>query len=194
MAEKKNVYQVILNRRSIRRFIQKPLPLSLLEQMVDAARVAPSAANLQPLEYLIVTEKNLCKKVFQTLSWAGYLKPRWTPAEHEQPMAYILILTKIDGSKYEKWDIGLSAENIILVAEDNNIGSCMLLKINRKKLREIFKIPAQFEIDSIIALGYKAEHPVVEERDDTVKYWRDENDLLHVPKRNLKNILHINKF
>ena len=194
MSEKEDVYSVILKRRSVRRFTQEPLRLSVLEKMINAARVAPSAANLQPLEYLIVTEKHLCAKVFQTLSWAGYLKPRWAPAENERPTAYILILTKIEGSKYEKWDIGLSAENIMLVAEENNIGSCMLLKINRKQLREIFNIPLLYEIDSVIALGYKAEHPVLEERDDTVIYWRDENDVLHVPKRKLKSILHINKF
>ena len=49
-------------------------------------------------------------------------------------------------------------------------------------------------VDSVIALGYKAEHPVVDDLVDSVKYWRDENEILHVPKRKLEDVMHINSF
>ena len=189
-----SVYEAILSRRTIRRFKQKPVDVKLLKRFVNAARVAPSAANLQPLEYFIISEKKLCAQVFETLGWAGYIKPKWTPDESEQPTAYIVILVREDLNKYYKWDVGLSAENIMLVAEEENIGSCILLNINRKKLREILGIPDSLYIDSVIALGYKSETAIMEDMVDSVEYYRDENDVLHVPKRKITDILHINKF
>ena len=74
-----NVYESILSRRSIRRFKQKEISLDILKKIVNSARLAPSAANLQPLEYLVITDKNLCSKIFETIGWAGYIKPKWTP-------------------------------------------------------------------------------------------------------------------
>ena len=189
-----SVYEAIRSRRTLRRFKQKPVGVKLLKRFVNAARIAPSAANLQPLEYFVVSEKNLCKQVFETLGWAGYIKPKWTPDKSERPTAYIVILVREDINKYYKWDVGLSAENIMLVAEEENIGSCILLNINRKKLREILGIPDSLYIDSVIALGYKSETAIMEDMVDTVEYYRDENEVLHVPKRKLKDILHINTF
>ena len=189
-----DVYKAIQSRRTIRRFKQRPIDVELLKRFVNAARVAPSAANLQPLEYFIVSEKKLCANVFETLGWAGYIKPKWTPDETERPIAYIVILVREDLNKYYKWDVGLSAENIMLVAEEENIGSCMLLNINRKKLREILCIPDFLLIDSVIALGYKSETAIMEDMIDSVEYYRDEKEILHVPKRKLDDILHINKF
>lgn len=189
-----SVYEAILSRRTIRRFKQKPVDVKLLKKFVNAARVAPSAANLQPLEYFIISEKKLCARVFETLGWAGYIKPKWTPDESEQPTSYIVILVREDLNKYYKWDVGLSAENIMLVAEEENIGSCILLNINRKKLRDILGIPDSLYIDSVIALGYKSETAIMEDMVDSVEYYRDENKVLHVPKRKITDILHINKF
>jgi len=53
------VYQIIMKRRSIRRFKPEKVPYEVLEKLVNAGRVAPSAANLQPLEYIVVDEENL---------------------------------------------------------------------------------------------------------------------------------------
>jgi len=105
-----------------------------------------------------------------------------------------VILVREDLNKYYKWDVGLSAENIMLVAEEENIGSCILLNINRKKLREILGIPDSLYIDSVIALGYKSETAIMEDMVDSVEYYRDENKVLHVPKRKITDILHINTF
>jgi nitroreductase len=188
------VYDVIISRRTIRRFFQKPLDLTVLKQFVNAARLAPSAGNLQPLEYIIVTEKNLCNQLFKTLGWAAYIQPKWTPNEHERPTAYIVILVKDVTNPYYQRDVGFATENIVLAAEAEGLGSCILCNINREKIRLIFKVPQTISVDSVIALGYKAETSIVEEMTDSVKYWRDTDDVLHVPKRKLDDIIHINKF
>ena len=112
-----DVYDAIKSRRSIRRFQQKPIELELLKKFVNAARLAPSAANLQPLEFFIVTEKELCAKVFETIGWAGYIKPKWTPNENKRPAAYIIILNKDSSKDWNIRDSSLSAENIVLTAE-----------------------------------------------------------------------------
>lgn len=189
-----NVYETILSRRTIRRFTQQALAHDMLKKYVNAARLAPSAANLQPLEYIIVDEKNLCDHLFETLEWAAYIQPKWTPRQHERPTAYIIVLVKDIKNPYYQRDVGLATAHIVLSAEADGLGSCILCNINREKIQTIFKIPKEITVDSVIALGYKAEISIVEDLDTSVKYWRDDHDVLHVPKRRLKDIVHINRF
>ena len=189
-----DVYKAVISRRSIRRFQQKPIKLELLKMFVNAARLAPSAANLQPLEFLVVNKKELCNKVFETISWAGYIKPKWTPSPQERPAAYIVMLIKNAENKWYLRDVSLSSENIVIAAEGERIGSCILCNIDRDKIRQILKIPEKIIIDSIIALGYKDEKSVIEDFKDNVEYWRDENNIMHVPKRKLDDVVHINNY
>jgi nitroreductase len=188
------VYDAITSRRSIRRFHQKPIDLKILKKCVNAGRLAPSAANLQPLEYCIVIDKDLCARLFEALHWAAYIQPKWTPKESERPTAYIVVLVRDTKNPYYERDVGLATENIILAAEGEGFGSCILCNIEHVKIQEICNIPLTHAVDSVIALGYKAETSVVEDMIDSVKYWRDDHDVLHVPKRKLDDIIHINRF
>ncbi|MCX6671610.1 MAG: nitroreductase family protein [Euryarchaeota archaeon] len=188
------VYDAIISRRSIRRFQQKPIDLEILKKCMNAGRLAPSAANLQPLEYCIVIDKTLGAQLFETLHWAAYIQPKWTPKETERPTAYIVVLVKDTQNPYYERDVGFATENIVIAAEGEGLGSCILCNIERVKIQDICKIPLTLAVDSVIALGYKAETSVVEDLKDSVKYWRDEKDILHVPKRKLDDIIHINKF
>ncbi len=189
-----DVYDSIVSRRSIRRFQQKPVSPVLLKKFVNAARLAPSAANLQPLEYFIVTDKELCSMIFETIGWAGYITPKWTPSTEERPVAYIVLLVRDINNKYYQRDVSLASENIVLTAEGEGIGSCILCNIDKKRVQEVLEIPEELQVDSIIALGYKAEYPVLEDFKDSVKYWRDVKGVLHVPKRRLDDLVHINRF
>jgi len=189
-----NVYDAIISRRSIRRFHQKPVKLELLKKCVNAGRLAPSAANLQQLEYIIVNDKTLCAHLFEALHWAAYIQPKWIPKETERPTAYIVVLVKDTQNPYYERDVGFATENIVLTAEGEGLGSCILCNIERVKIQELFNIPLELAVDSVIALGYKAETPVVEDLKDSVKYWRDDHEILHVPKRKLDDIIHLNKY
>ena len=117
-----NLYETIIKRRSIRRFKAMPVAFDILENCVNAARLAPSAANLQPLEYIVVDEEPLLDIVFDTLKWANYT------------------------------------------------------------------------IALVVALGYPNESHVEVEFSGSIKYWQDECNVLHVPKRKLGDILHRNSF
>ncbi len=189
-----DVYDAARRRRSVRRFQQKTVSAEVLRSLVDAARVAPSAKNFQPLEYVIVTQPDLCDKLFETLGWAGYLKPSWSPAQKERPPAYIVMLVKREFDQYYQWDSGLAAAHIMLAAEAQGLGTCMLLNVNRIKVKELLNIPEQMATDAVISVGYKAEQPVIEDFQGDVKYWKDEQGTIHVPKRSLSSILHMNRY
>jgi nitroreductase len=191
-----NIENLINKRRSIRRFQQKAVPLSLLKRCVDAARLAPSGANLQPLEYVATVNPVLCKRIFPLIGWAGYLN--WSPSDGESPGGYIVVLKnreiaeagKIDVSKY---DVGMAVENMLLVALAEGISSCVLASVNREKLRELLHIPRELKIELMVAFGYAGELSVVEDMVESIRYYR-EGEVLRVPKRKLEDVLHTDRF
>ncbi|HMA82894.1 MAG TPA: nitroreductase family protein [Candidatus Thermoplasmatota archaeon] len=176
-------------RRSIRRFQQKPISFSILKECVNCARLIPSGKNLQPLEYIIVTDSSLRKKLFSCLHWAGYL-PSWEPSEDEQPMAYIVLINSNKNEGLVAYDVGIASAHIVLFAETKNVGSCILLNIDKQRIEQLLKLPNYYQLEGVIALGYKNESPVIETDDNNREYWLDENQVLHVPKRSLDSILH----
>lgn len=187
------VEQVILKRRSIRGFSQKKIPLSALRKLINAARVAPSAANRQFLEYLVVTKSELRKELFKQLAWAGYIVPRGNPPPGHEPVSYIVILINTKkASRFDIRDIGAAAENIMLLARALGIGTCWLGSIRRDRIRKILAIPKHLTIDTVIALGYPAMRSKVAPFRGSIKYFLDGKGTLHVPKRPLKDILHLN--
>lgn len=189
------LYDLIITRRTIRRFLQKPISEELLKQMINAARLAPSGANLQPLEFIVVNQKRLLESVFATTRWAAYLSPLGTPQPGEQPVAYVVVLInrkiKPSGGQH---DSGAAIMSMILTAWEKGIGSCWIGSIEREKLKQALAIPNHLEIDSVLALGYPAEKPVDVMLEDSIKYWKDDRGVLHVPKRAVEDIVHWNKY
>lgn len=188
----KCTYEIIRGRRSIRRFLQVPVPFSSLMRCVNAARLAPSSGNLQPLEYLIVIEEDRRKVIFENVEWAKYLNRKSKPKEDEQPMAYIIVLHNRDvESRGVDYDVGLACGNMVLTAQEDGISSCIIGSINRREISEALKIPEKYDIKLIVALGYAKEEAIYVEKDD-YRYWR-ENDIHYVPKKPLTKIMHINE-
>ena len=183
-------FECIKRRTSIRRFIQDPISLEDLTIMIDAVRIGPSAANLQTLEYIIVNQPKICEQIFPYTAWAGYLKPSWKPDTHERPTAYIAIVNTRPSNSYIDYDVGIAMAYITLSAQALDIGSCILYKLNRNILKQLLIIPENFELKALIALGRKDELVIREEGSDNVKYWRDEHQVFHVPKKSLSSILH----
>ena len=186
------VCEAIFKRRSVRRFKQEAVPLETLKKLVDAARVAPSAANLQPLRYILVTNPDLRTQIFPALMWAGYIAPEGNPPAGEEPTAYVMVLVNKDVARSDyQLDAGAAVENLILTAIEEGIGSCWLGAIDREKIRDILDVSSDFEIESVVVLGYPNEQPVMEPMKDSIEYWKDETGRLHVPKRSLEEILDV---
>jgi len=184
-----NMYKIILQRRSIRKFKQKKIPRSILKKMANAARLAPSAANLQFVEVLLVDKKELLSQIFSCTKWAGYLYPAATPGEKERPLAYAVILLNTKRSKsLDLRDVGAFCENFMLAGWFFGVGSCWIVSVDRKALRKILKVPDYYQIDSIIGLGYPGHKPKAVDNSLTVKYWQDGKGNFYVPKRPLKEV------
>jgi nitroreductase len=191
----RSFYDVIAGRRTIRRFRPEPVPRELLERLVNVGRLAPSAANLQPLEFIVVDEAGPKAEIFPCLKWAAYITPAGDPGPGEEPAAYIVTLanTKVREKMFE-YDIGAAMENMLLAALAEGVGSCWLLSIDRDKLRAVLGVPEEYRIDSVLALGCPAEEPAVEVMGESCRYWKDADGRLHVPKRALSTVLHRNRF
>ncbi|MDO8684333.1 MAG: nitroreductase family protein [Armatimonadota bacterium] len=178
--------------RSYRRFQQeRRIEEETLRELVDLARMSPSAANLQPLKYIIsaASEKNAL--IFPTLAWAGYLKDWPGPEEGEQPSAYIIVLGDTEISKNVGCDQGIACQSILLGAAEKGIGGCMIGSINRQELRDNLAIPERYEIILVVALGYPKETIELEQAnpEGEIRYYRDQSGVHHVPKRSLEEII-----
>ncbi len=189
------LYDMILTRRSIRQFQSVPVPREALEKMVNAARLAPSAANLQPLEFIVVDDKNLCKNLFPFLKWAAYIAPKGNPKPGKEPVAYIVVLvnTSIRDKAYER-DVGAAIENLVLTAHEQGIASCWLISIDRSNIRDLLFIPESHKVDSVVALGYPDEQSEVVDYKDSIEYWKAEDGRFYVPKRRLADVIHSNRY
>ena len=182
-------YEKIAERLTIRKYTKELVPKEVLVRCVDAARLSPSGMNRQPLKFIIVNNEKLLIEVFQKTSWAGYL-PDYGPSEEEMPRAYIVILLDTKIRQNPGHDVGIAAMSISMVAYDHGLGSCILGAINRAELRRILEVPRDLEVALAVALGYPAENPIAEKvKNGEIKYWLDNNNVLHVPKRELKDIV-----
>lgn len=184
------VNEAVTERRTIRKFAQEPLTKEMLKKYIDAARLAPSAANLQPLKYVGVINGEMNAKVFATLKWAGYLKGEYTPKENERPTGYIVACVDNEISKagYDM-DVGAAVENIILSSLEDGVGTCWLGSVDRKELAQILGLADNLAISCVVALGYPAEKPkAAKVIDGDIKYYL-EDGCLNVPKRDLQEVV-----
>jgi nitroreductase len=190
-----DLYELILSRRSVRKFRPDPIPEAVLNKTINAARLAPSAANRQPCEFVVVDDPVRRDEIFPLVKWAGYIAPMGDPAPGERPLAYILLLINRNRTRDQaRHDAAASAMNIIYTALANGLATCWMGAIDRPSLKRVLDIPNHCEIDSLIALGYPAETPVVEPFLDSIRYWQDEKGVIHVPKRSLADVLHRNRY
>jgi nitroreductase len=182
---------LILKNRSYRRFYQnEKISVDQLRGWVDLARHSASARNAQSLKYILSTDEMFNAQIFAQLGWAGYLTNWKGPEEGERPSAYIVLLndTILSGNYF--CDDGIALQSILLGATEAGYGGCIIHSVNRNNLRELLQLPEQFEILYVLALGKPKETVVIDELEgDRIKYWRDENQVHHVPKRRLDDII-----
>ncbi|MCF7919688.1 MAG: nitroreductase family protein [Candidatus Cloacimonetes bacterium] len=185
------IKDLITKNRSYRRF-QESFPVSrqILSDLVNLARLSPSASNRQILRFYLVNEPEECIKVFSCLRWAGYLTDWDGPPQGERPSAYIIILKPQNLEAYVGHDTGIAAQSILLGAAELDLGGCMFGSVDRPRLKTLLTLPDEYEIELVIAIGKPVEKVVIEEASvDTIKYWRDDGQVHHVPKRKLTDII-----
>lgn len=165
----------------------------VLRGLVDLARLAPSTSNLnmQPLRFILSCDEERNNKIFDTLSWQGYLRGWGGPIKGVKPTGYIIILgDKTVCSSYVA-DQGIAAQSILLGATYLGLGGCIAAKVQRRKLREELDLPTRYEILLVVAIGKPGEKIILEpqETGSDGYGWHDESGNYHLPKRSLDSVI-----
>ena len=165
-----NFLEFLKIRRSIRSFQDKSIPKDKLEKMVDAARYAATARNLQPWEFVVVTDKNKLEQLAQVAENGKFIA---------QAAACVAVFS-ID-TKYFLEDGSAATCNILLAATALGIASCWVAGDKKpycQQVIDLLGVPSTMKLISMVALGYPQEKDVFKK----------------MPKRELKGILHWEKF
>lgn len=185
------IKDIVIKTRSIRRFHEDHnIDLKALADVIENVRYSASAANFQPLKFILISDRKKGAALFPHLRWAAYLKEWNGPEEGERPSAYIIMLGDRNLSKYLDMDCGIALQTILLSLTDKDLGACAIATFKKEAVRELFNIPPELEIPLIIAIGKPKEEVVIEDiKNGDVKYWRDAGGRHHVPKRTLKEMI-----
>jgi len=159
--------EAIKNRRSIRKYSNKEISQDILKDIVDCARLAPSANNIQPCEFVVITNKIKLREISEITDYGKFI---------ENAVACIIVACK--EAKYYLEDGCAATENILVAAKAYDIGSCWVAGDKKPYAGEILKLlefPQGYKLVSIIPLGYPNEAP-------------------KPMKRYLNEVLHLEKF
>ncbi len=186
------IRDLIMKNRSYRRFDSSvKLDETQLTKWIELARFSASGRNMQPLKYLICIDEVLTDKIFPNIGWAGYLSNWRGPLEGERPVAYIAVLHDKSLADNYFCDDGIALQSILLGAVEDGFGGCIIGSFNKGKVAKLVNLPASMEILWLIALGKPLEEVVIETaKGNDIKYWRDDKDVHHVPKRSLDEIIY----
>ncbi|MCI6290407.1 MAG: nitroreductase family protein [Clostridiales bacterium] len=184
-----NFRELVLKNRSTRAFDPaRRISREELEQLVDLARLTPSAVNLQPLKYLLSWQEETNALILAHTAWAGLLKDISLPPEGKGPAGYIVICIDTRIAKNAATDVGIAAQTILLGAAEKGLSGCMIGAID-PKLHDLLGLKEQYQISLIVALGKGAEDiRLTETKGNDTAYYR-EGDAHYVPKRPLEEIL-----
>lgn len=175
--------ELVRKNRSYRRFDGKhQINIKTLIELINLARFCASAANIQPIRFHLSNSATTNSKIFETLSWAGFLTDWDGPEEDETPSAYITLLSE-STPKYLLYDAGIVSQTILLGASELGLGGCIIGSIDKDKLKENLNFSFNYNIISVIALGKPIEEVKLHDTSDEtrLRYWRDEN-IHYVPK------------
>lgn len=157
----KSIMQIIKKRYSVRKYKDKKIEYSLIKKCVEAARLAPSAENVQPWRFLVIDDKDILKQVKKAAFSGIYSFTKWA---NSAPVIIVILAqpdllankigSKIQGTAYYLIDIGIAVEHLILQATELNLGTCWIGWFDTKKTRRVLKIPKKYKIVSLLTLGY----------------------------------------
>ena len=150
-----DLFKVIRERRSIRKYKDELIDDSALEKMIDAARWAPNAGNYNAWRFIVVTSPTQNK-----------LLVNFCPGISDIPAATIIVCAEPKQKRVKEKirlmymaDCAIAAENIVMAAYSMNIGSCIVVSFADVALREILNLPDNIEPYILVTLGYPAESP-----------------------------------
>jgi len=163
-----NVLEAIKGRRSIRAFKNQGVPAEIVEELIDAARWAPSAGNIQPWEFIIVRKPRIKRRLVETALDQMFIE--------EAPVVIVVCADEERSSQgygvrgktlYCIQDTAAAMQNIHLTAYSLGLGTCWVGAFREEETRKILKIPRGMRPVAIIPVGYPAEAPTARMRKST---------------------------
>jgi len=155
-----DLFQVIQDRRSIRRYKDTPIEQEKIEKILGAASMAPSWRNMQCWRFLVVREQAKRVKVLDAF-------PANNPGKNAIATAPVVILACADtmesgvahGISYYIADTAIAFEHLCLTAHALGLGTCWMGSFDEEKIKQLFSIPDQVRIVGITPLGYPDQQP-----------------------------------
>lgn len=148
------VFEAIKTRRSIRRYKEDPIDEETLRKVLEAARLAPSAANRQPWRFIVVTDPIVKRSLRK-----AYDKEWFTSA----PVIVVACAVpeeawvRRDGEEYWKVDVSIAMQNLVLAAWDEGLGTCWIGAFDENEAKQALGVPPNVRIVAMTPLGYPAE-------------------------------------
>ncbi len=188
------IKDLVKNNRSYRGYDENvAVSEDKLMEIIDVVRLVGSAGNLQPLKYRLVTDVSEVKKVNGITKWGKMLKDINLPYPGKYPTSYIVICVDTEIVKTVEAagiDIGIAAQTILLFAVEQKLGGCMIGNFEKSSLSKALFIPDRYIPGLVVAIGSPDENIVITDvKDGNTKYYRDENDVHFVPKRQLEDVI-----
>jgi nitroreductase len=153
--------QLVGKRRSVRKYLDRPVDRDQILACLEAARLAPSAENVQPWRFLVVDDPVLRAR-FAAEAFSGiYAASRFAA----KAPVLILVLARLDilanrlgrqiqGVPFYLIDIGIAGEHLTLQAEELGLGACWIGWFNMRRVRKLLQIPRRFKIVCLLSLGH----------------------------------------
>ena len=144
-----DVFEAIQERRSIRSYQDKPVEREKMEKILEAGRLAPSAKNLEPWHFIAVTDAAK-RKALSGGTWAKFLA--------QAPLVIVACGDKKASPDWYAIDVALAVENMVLTAVSEGLGTCCVGSFNEKDTAKELKVPDNFEVLVMLAVGYPGDH------------------------------------
>jgi nitroreductase len=155
--------ELMLKRRSVRRYEQKPVDRAFLETLAEAVRLAPSASNQQPWRLVFVDEPGLCRQVAEA-TFSGMISfnrfavsPGLAVLCRRKPRVLNQVAGLMKKLDWTLLDTGIAAEHLCLQAAELGLGTCMLGWFNEASIKKLLGIPRGTGIGLVITIGWPAE-------------------------------------
>lgn len=150
-----NVFEAIETRRSVRKYKPKPVPDDHLRQMLEAARLAPSAGNRQPWRFVVVREPELRRKL-------GVIASNQTWISDAGVIVAAMAMDPKDPEVYERWaerDVMTAVEHIVLSAWELGYGTCWIGAFHEDEVKKLLEIPEKMRVISLLPIGVPDQRP-----------------------------------
>jgi len=147
-----SLLNVILSRRSIRKYENKEIPQEILQQILEAGRQAPSAVNRQPFRFVVVKDHEIMKELCDNMI-TRFVK--YAPVAIAGCADVKSLLT----GKWAVVDTTIAMQNMVIAAWTLGIGSCWIGACNEEEVKKMLKIPDKWKVVALITLGYPVEQP-----------------------------------